>query len=81
MGIYRRLLKKGGRLHLKTDNYDFFQYTLEVLGSLSGINGLEYTENVYASALLRPELEIKTHYEVLFSEQGFSIKYLTFVFD
>jgi len=81
MEIYRKILKPGGRLHLKTDNHDFFQYTLEVLESMSGINSLEYTENVYTSSLLRPELEIQTHYEALFSEQGFLIKYLTFLFE
>lgn len=81
MELYRLLLKPGGRLHLKTDNQDFFLFTLEVIESMSGVTSLDYTEDVYTSSLLRPELEIKTHYETLFSKQGFLIKYLTFIFE
>jgi tRNA (guanine-N7-)-methyltransferase len=81
MEIYRRLLKPGGRVHLKTDNEGLYQYSIEIADSLKGIDHLQYTENLYRSELVNPVLEIRTHYENLFSDQGYTIKYLTFVFD
>jgi tRNA (guanine-N7-)-methyltransferase len=81
MEIYRRLLKSGGRLHLKTDNDQLYQYTLEVVHEMAGLSELKSTDNLYQSTLMDPILEIRTHYEDLFTEQGFSIKYLSFVFD
>lgn len=80
MEIYRRLLKPGGRVHLKTDNEGLFQYSLEIVNDLAGIDHLQYAEDLYRSELVNPVLEIRTHYENLFSGQGFRIKYLTFVF-
>ncbi len=80
MEIYRRLLKPGGRVHLKTDNEGLYQYSLEIVSGLPGINQLQYVEDLYRSELINPVLEIRTHYENVFSDQGFSIKYLTFVF-
>ena len=81
MEIYRRLLKPGGRVHLKTDNEGLYQYSIEIANGLKGIDHLQYTENLYRSELVSPVLEIRTHYENLFSDQGFTIKYLTFVFE
>ncbi len=49
MEIYRRLLKAGGRLHLKTDNEDLFLYSLEVAKSMTGICHLAFTHDVYNS--------------------------------
>ncbi len=80
MEIYRRLLKPGGRVHLKTDNEQLYQYTLELVTGLPGIERLQCTEDLYQSTLINPVLAIKTHYEKKFSNQGFAIKYLTFVF-
>jgi tRNA (guanine-N7-)-methyltransferase len=81
MDIYRRVLKPGGRVHLKTDNLGLYHYTLEVVPHLESASQLQYTEDLYQSDLLNPLLEIRTHYENLFAEQGFNIKYLTFVFE
>lgn len=81
MEMYRQVLKPGGRFHLKTDNQFLFEYTLEVVQSMAGVGQLRCTENLYQSKLVSPLLEIKSHYENLFSEQGFTIKYLTFVLE
>lgn len=80
MEIYRRLLKPGGRVHLKTDNEQLYQYTLELVSGLPGIERLQYSEDLYQSTLINPVLAINTHFEKKFSGQGFTIKYLTFVF-
>ena len=79
MEIYRKVLKPGGRMHLKTDNDTLYQYTMEVVEQLA-VEQLVYTDNLYQSDLLTPRLTIRTHYEELFSQQGFTIKYLSFIF-
>lgn len=80
MEIYRGIVKPGGSVHLKTDNQILYQYSLEVVRQMTGISQIQCTDNLHDSDLCNPLLEIRTHYEELFSEQGFSIKYLTFVF-
>jgi len=79
--IYRSLLRSGGQVHLKTDNQLFYEYTLEMVEETAGIKLLESISDLYQSSLLSPVLEITTHYEELFSSQGYSIKYLSFRFE
>jgi tRNA (guanine-N7-)-methyltransferase len=78
--MYRRMLRPGGYVRLKTDNTGLYEYTLEELQSRNDIVDLEFTNDVYASAL-RPEcFDIKTKYEQMFAEKGETIKYLKFRF-
>lgn len=81
LDIYQRLLKPGGKVHLKTDNELFYNYTLEVIQMSSATTLVKSTDNLYQSNLVNPVLQIRTHYEELFANQGFSIKYLCFGFD
>ena len=76
--IYKAILTPGGTVHLKTDNQVFFDYALEVLSAYPGVQNLQCSQNVYQSYLISEELKIKTHYEQLFADQGFTIKYLSF---
>lgn len=65
--IYKKLLVKGGKIYQKTDNVDFFEYSLESFEK-SGYN-IEYkTFNLYASDSL--EGNIKTEYEEKFIAMG-----------
>ena len=50
MDIYKSILKKGSLFHLKTDNDQFFKYTLEVLGEME-IEDLVETEDLDSSVL------------------------------
>lgn len=78
--MYKRLVRPGGIIRLKTDNTGLFQYTLEELGNRSDITDLVYTFDLYQSDL-RPEcFDIKTRYEEAFASQGETIKYLRFRF-
>ena len=80
LSIYKRLLKPGGFIRLKTDNTDFFRYSLEQIQSRSDIEDLRFTDDLYDSDL-RPEcFDIKTRYEVMFASKGEKIKYLRFGF-
>ncbi|GAA4450755.1 tRNA (guanosine(46)-N7)-methyltransferase TrmB [Nibrella saemangeumensis] len=75
LALYRTILAREGRLHLKTDNTDFFDYSLSVLPE-NGFTGLVYTYDLYNSSLNNIHLGIKTKYEEMFFNKGFSIKYL-----
>lgn len=77
--IYRKLLKPGGLIHLKTDNDFLYEFTLDVLKEeKERIEIVHNFPNVYETSLLKPEWLIKTRYEYLFSAKGMQIKLLTF---
>jgi tRNA (guanine-N7-)-methyltransferase len=80
LDMYRRLLKPGGYVRLKTDNTLLYSYTLEELQQRTDILDLLYTDRVYESPL-RPEcFDIKTRFEEMFAAKGETIKYLRFHF-
>ncbi|SKC82744.1 tRNA (guanosine(46)-N7)-methyltransferase TrmB [Ohtaekwangia koreensis] len=78
--MYKRLLKPGGYVRLKTDNTPLYEYSLEEIQNRNDIHELKFTSDVYASEL-RPEcFDIKTRYEEAFAAKGETIKYLRFHF-
>lgn len=79
MDIYRKILRPGGTVHLKTDNTPLFDYTLEVLKQYN-VKNLEQTRCLYQSELLADHHGIQTRYETKFHAEGFDIKYLRFQF-
>ncbi len=78
--IYKRLIKPGGLIHLKTDDSGLFEFTLNLLRSRNDIMDLEYTWELYASKYAPDHHGIKTKYEIQFAEKGHKIKYLKFRF-
>ena len=78
--MYKKILRSGGYLRLKTDNTQLFEYTLEQLQSRSDIIDLAFTADVYNSHLKNECFDIKTRYEQEFSQKGEKIKYLRFRF-
>lgn len=78
--LYKRLLKPGGFVRLKTDNTKLYEYTLEELQQRNDIDNFRFTPTIYESDL-RPEcFDIKTRYEEEFAAKGETIKYLRFTF-
>ncbi len=75
MDLYRSILKPGSRIHLKTDDGDFFQYTLEMAEKI-GARVQRIVEDVHASAANDELLTIRTYYEEKFLRMGRTIKYL-----
>jgi tRNA (guanine-N7-)-methyltransferase len=73
--IYRNILIKGGKIHLKTDNEPLFDFTLEVLQQFE-TQKLLYTKDLYNSPLNALHFGIQTTYEQKFVKQGFKIHYL-----
>jgi len=76
LNMYRRLLRPGGHIRLKTDNTGLYEYTLETLSTMAGVDDLVHTDDLYNSPL-RPECyDIRTNYEEKFALQGERIKYI-----
>ena len=80
LAIYKRMLKPGGYVRLKTDNTGLYEYSLEELQNRKDITDLKFTDDVYNSDLRSECFDIKTRYEAAFASKGEKIKYLRFRF-
>lgn len=80
---YRHFLKPDGIIHLKTDNTMLFEWTLEEIDR-HGYKCLAQSFDVYNEVpqnltdLETKTLKIQTHYEKMFWDKGFDIKYCKF---
>jgi tRNA (guanine-N7-)-methyltransferase len=74
---YYQILKPGGKLHLKTDSPDLYNFTKKVIG-MYGCTLLQDIPDIYAEPGIAPELHIKTHYESLDIAQSNQVHYLCF---
>jgi len=77
LNYYRSLLIDKGIIHLKTDNHELFNYTLDLI-TYNGLRILNKTKDLYNSSVSDPALSICTFYENQFLEEGLNIHYLSF---
>ncbi|UKJ08103.1 tRNA (guanosine(46)-N7)-methyltransferase TrmB [Solitalea lacus] len=77
LDVYRPVLKENAIIHLKTDNDQLYEYTLEVINE-NKLTLLAHTNDVYNSELLNDVLSIKTYYERKYLSQGKNINYVKF---
>ena len=75
---YAKMLKNDGLVHLKTDDNTLYDFTLETLAGQDQYQLLYHNNDIYASPLVMPELEIKTFYEGKHLSIGKTIKYVRF---
>lgn len=75
--IYKKLLKKGGRILQKTDNRDFFDFSLEEYKAC-GFDLEKVTYNLHEKG--NPAWNIVTEYETKWVEQGLPIHRVEAVF-
>ena len=80
---YRKILKPGGIIHLKTDSDLLFKSTEQQIDE-QGYKCLFLTWDLYGDIEKLPKdmqdvLKIKTHYEELFTKRGSQIKYCKFI--
>lgn len=75
LGMYQQILKNNGIVHLKTDSESLFTYSLETIPQ-NGFELIEHTKDLYSSTLNQEHYGIKTRFEELFFNKGFSIKYV-----
>ncbi len=78
---YKKILKKDGIMHLKTDSEFLHGYTLGLLQG-QGHEILTAHHDIYGAPEYEPNTpllrEIQTHYEQLFSAKGKTITYIKF---
>ncbi len=80
---YRKFLKRGGMVHLKTDSRFLHEYTKSVCEA-NGLKIVACTTDLYGDSSLELADEVRavqTFYEKLFLSQGYKITYLSFVID
>ncbi|RYE35682.1 MAG: tRNA (guanosine(46)-N7)-methyltransferase TrmB [Sphingobacteriaceae bacterium] len=80
LASYQQLLQPGGFIHLKTDNDDLYNYTLEKIKELNLQLHIS-TDNLYHSVYADEILSIKTYYEKKYLQNNKNINYLKFSFD
>ncbi len=80
LSLYKKLLKKNGTVHFKTDNTALFWYTLELLGSRDDVAIQRVVWDLHNSRFIEEHYGIMTRYERKFSSLGSTIKYCRFTF-
>jgi tRNA (guanine-N7-)-methyltransferase len=80
MDIYKKLVKGGSYIRLKTDNSQLYSYTLEETQNRNDIDDLQFTDDLYSSDLRTECFDIRTRYEEMFAAKGEKIKYMRFRF-
>lgn len=81
LGKYRKIMKKDGIIHLKTDSEFLHGYTLGILQGF-GHKILTSHHDIYGAEEYQPDTpllkDIRTYYEDLFSSKGKTITYIKF---
>jgi tRNA (guanine-N7-)-methyltransferase len=80
LDMYRRILKPGAIMHLKTDNDGLHAYTADKIDEL-GLKKHIQTEDLYHSEFADDVLSIKTYYERKYLKDNKNINYLKFSFE
>ena len=77
LATYKELLPDNGIVHLKTDEPNLYQFTLDTIAEENW--NLHYHDyDIYASELPMPELSIKTYYETIDIANENKVKYVRF---
>ena len=77
LNIYRKLLKPGGIIHLKTDSVELYDFTLETIQK-EGCSIVRKIDDLYSQAPDDKLLSVKTHYETIHLKDGKTIRYVAF---
>ena len=78
--MYKNILQAHGKIHLKTDSPDLYQFTKTVIDFYQ-LHLLNDIADLYNENSLNDELKIKTHYESLDIAQSNKVHYLSFIID
>ena len=75
---YRKVLKKGAIIHLKTDSQDLYSFTMDEVLIPNKMNVLFHSDNLYNSGFNDDVIEITTFYENIYLGQSKPITYIKF---
>ncbi len=73
---YRKILKSGGIVQLKTDSTPLYDFTMETIKADDKCELLYHEKDIYSKPLIMPELEFKTYYEGMHLAKGLKIKFV-----
>ena len=74
---YREIMQTEGIIHLKTDSQGLFDYTCKIV-EMNKLIVHTRTNDLYHSGYADDILSVRTYYEKMFMDKGFTIKYLKF---
>lgn len=74
LDLYHKIILNGGKLMLKTDDKDLFDYSIDQIKD-SKFKQLKYSDNLYSSNKFEYIKGVKTKYEKKFLDQGKTIKF------
>lgn len=74
---YKRIMKTGGIIHLKTDDHALYRYTCEIVEGQK-LEVLCASEDIYHDKCDQEVISIRTFYEEKFLEEGKKINYLKY---
>ncbi len=77
LAMYRRIMRPGGIVNLKTDSPFLYEYTRRLV-HLNGFEILEETDDLYGTGRADASTAIKTYYEQQWLSRGKKIKLLSF---
>lgn len=69
-----KVMKKGGKLYLKTDHTMYYEYVLELVSKIDGYSVVYHTDDLYSTEYVNEN--IPTEFEQLFTAKGTKIKYI-----
>jgi tRNA G46 methylase TrmB len=72
------VLRPGGLVHLKHDDPDFYQFTLDSIADDPRCTLIFNSDDIYSVQLPYPELAIQTLYESFHLASGKKIKYVRY---
>ncbi|MFP8487715.1 tRNA (guanosine(46)-N7)-methyltransferase TrmB [Gracilimonas sp. Q87] len=75
--LYRKVMKPGSVIHLKTDSDVLYEYTKEIIQK-EDLELITDEPDVHKNLPEDPKLSIRTYYENIHIENGKTIKYLSF---
>jgi len=78
--LYQSFLSKEGKVHLKTDSPDLYNFTKAVI-TLYGLSLIADCDDIYGQGKPTDVLSIKTHYEQLDIAKSQKVHYLCFKLD
>ena len=80
LDIYRKMMKPGGHVHLKTDDDFLYSYSKKVMKK-EKLDVVFSTDDLYANKNLDAVKSIKTRFERYYLEHGRTIKYLEIILE
>ncbi|MBK8517454.1 MAG: tRNA (guanosine(46)-N7)-methyltransferase TrmB [Saprospiraceae bacterium] len=78
LNLYKKIIKPGAIIHLKTDDPTLYEFTLETLNLFHGVHIIYHNDDIYSGPLAYEELQYKTWYEKNHLADGRKIKYIRF---